>query len=195
MTHYEQKEYEYIPNKNLSDYPVSGGTHYCGGGCDCGAYTDNKDYYVDNGPNYIGGGGGSGYIYPQITTYPISTTYYPYWPNYCWPYPYWPYYPHPCCQPTIALTVAPQLTYKTMELPRKDIPSAVLIDGRIVTLGALGTDVECAHIEGFLVFAPGVTEGKTILVLEYPEGNYTYNIQSPATKKVLDVKLVSATKK
>ena len=180
-------------------YYVSGGANNnLGSDNGHGSYTDSNKYTTYTPPNSGGalGGCGSGSSGGYTITYPYPYTVYPvypYWPwnvPSSWPYPY--YQQHSYVYTTIT---APQYTYKTMELPRKGIPTQVLINGLPVTLGPLGTDVDCAYTDTLLVFAPGVTEGKALIVLEYPEGSYSYVLQSPATKHILDLKLVSASQK
>jgi len=97
--------------------------------------------------------------------------------------------------------------YAVMELPRKDVPMAVFVCGRMVTLGILGTEVECAFTGDKLVFEPGVVGatsfGDRITVsIEYDDEIIHYNIgqDSQVTyinerSSTLEVTLVSTIKK
>lgn len=114
------------------------------------------------------------------------------------------------------ITLAPQKTwnwggtqiynnhdcYAIFELPRRKIPRRVYLCGRLVTLGALGTDVECAYAGKKLIFEPGLINaltynGRVTISLEYDDCTYHYNAGSqgiPAFKsssKTLDAQLVS----
>jgi len=71
--------------------------------------------------------------------------------------------------------------YAVMNLPRKELPLAVYICGRMLTLGILGTDVECAYTGKQIVFEPGVVStvkfGNRITVsVEYKDEIFHYNI-------------------
>lgn len=92
--------------------------------------------------------------------------------------------------------------YAIFELPERKIPKRVYLCGRLVTLGALGTDVECAFAGKKLVFEPGLINaltynGRVTVSLEYDDCTYHYNVGSqgiPAFKsnsKILDAQLVS----
>src|SRR5271157_4803221 len=64
--------------------------------------------------------------------------------------------------------IAPTYTYyvcgyKVMKLPRKEMPKTVYALGKMVTLGILGSDCECAYTGQHLVFAPNVAEGTYIV--------------------------------
>ena len=71
--------------------------------------------------------------------------------------------------------------YVMMELPREDVPIAVFVCGRMLTMGILGTDVEVAYTGDKLVFEPGIVGamvfGDRITVsVEYHDEIYHYNI-------------------
>jgi len=71
--------------------------------------------------------------------------------------------------------------YAVAELPRKDMPISVFICGRMLTLGILGTDVECAYTGEKLVFSPGVVGAisygsRITMSVEYSNEIYHYNI-------------------
>jgi hypothetical protein len=86
-------------------------------------------------------------------------------------------------------------TYKSMELTRKEMPNAVYIDGMIVTLGIIGSDVECAYIGTHLIFTPGVAEAfdTTTLILDYKDEMYHYNIKPSVIRNKLNTTLLSVT--
>lgn len=73
------------------------------------------------------------------------------------------------------------LKYAVVELARKDVPVAVYVCGRMVTLGILGTDVECAFTGDKLVFKPYVIiatnfGSKITLSIEYDNEIQHYNM-------------------
>lgn len=98
--------------------------------------------------------------------------------------------------------------YAVMGLPRKDeVPTAVFVCGRMLTLGALGTDVECAYAGDQLVFEPGVVTamsfgGRITISIEFhdeichynagQDGVVTYDGENSST---LETTLVSTIKK
>jgi len=92
--------------------------------------------------------------------------------------------------------------YAIFELPERRIPRRVYLCGRLVTLGAIGTDVECAFAGKKLIFEPGLINaltfnGRVTVSLEYDDCTYHYNIGRegiPAFRpnsKTLDAQLVS----
>jgi len=89
-------------------------------------------------------------------------------------------------------------SYKVMKLPKKEMPKTAYICGKMVTLGILGSDCECAYTGEHLVFAPGVAEGtylgKGTIILEYSDETYSYCILDPdvtTAKNALNTKLIS----
>lgn len=96
--------------------------------------------------------------------------------------------------------------YGIIKLPRREMPNAVYVLGRMVTLGILGADVECAYMEDCLIFAPGVVNlvmlnNHTTIILEYFDEMFHFNIgengllwdiQKP---NILNSRLISVTKK
>jgi len=73
--------------------------------------------------------------------------------------------------------------YAVFDLPREGMPIAVYVCGRMLTLGILGTDVECAFTGDKLVFEPGavsaISWGNRITIsLEYADEIYHYNVGS-----------------
>lgn len=71
--------------------------------------------------------------------------------------------------------------YAVFELPEDDVPEAVYVCGRLVTLGAIGTAVECAFVGDKLIFEPGILNainynGRLTVSLKYPEKTYHYNV-------------------
>lgn len=95
--------------------------------------------------------------------------------------------------------------YSVMDLPRTEMPRAVFVCGRMVTLGILGTDVECAFVGEYLVFAPGVINyvwnTRTTVIIEYADAFYHYNVGQNGTDMFekesakLNTTLVSTIKK
>lgn len=95
-------------------------------------------------------------------------------------------------------TITYTYTYKAMKLPRKEIPRTVYVSGRMVTLGIIGSEAECAYAGEHLIFAPGITEtlGNTTIILEYPDEIYNYKVLFETStvvgsKNKLCVKLLS----
>jgi len=70
--------------------------------------------------------------------------------------------------------------YTTFKLPKKKIPEAVYVSGRMVTIGILGADVECAFVGNALIFSPNVLQqthgGRITLILQYANVVYHYKI-------------------
>lgn len=71
--------------------------------------------------------------------------------------------------------------YAVVELDREDVPMAVYICGRMLTLGILGTAVECAFTGNKLVFEPGVVSAiafgnRITMSIEYDDEIRHYNI-------------------
>lgn len=93
-------------------------------------------------------------------------------------------------------------SYAVFMLPERKIPKKVFVNGRLVTVGALGTDAECAYAGKKLIFEPGLINvlafnGRLTVSLEYKNKTYHYNIGSngiPDLKPnttTLDAQLVS----
>jgi len=81
---------------------------------------------------------------------------------------------------------AAQGKYSVFELPQKSVPEAVYVSGRLVTLGILGSDVECAFSGDKLIFAPGVLNAvaygtRMTLSLKYYNKTYHYNVGHSGT--------------
>jgi hypothetical protein len=97
--------------------------------------------------------------------------------------------------------------YAVMNLPRKELPLAVYVCGRMLTLGILGTDVECAYTGEQLIFEPGAVSairfGSRITAsVEYNDEILHYNVgQNGAVtyegwnSSTLEVTLISTIKK
>lgn len=71
--------------------------------------------------------------------------------------------------------------YAVFDLPRNKIPEAVYVSGRMVTMGFLGTDAECAFVGDKLIFSPGVLSQvryneKITLILQYASTMYHYKV-------------------
>lgn len=89
----------------------------------------------------------------------------------------------PYIYPTSNVTytsISPQ-PYLVMDLPKNELPKAVYVCGRMVTLGLLGTQVECAYAGEYLVFEPGVvvptTYGRRItIIIEFSDEICHYNV-------------------
>jgi len=82
---------------------------------------------------------------------------------------------------TFSLTYNKNDKYAVFELPREDMPTAVFVCGRMLTLGILGTDVEVAYTGDKLVFEPGAISaismgGRITVSVEYDDEIYHYNI-------------------
>ena len=134
------------------------------------------------GTNGQGSGGWWNGVYYPYTTYPNNGIYYPY---------------------TTTTYIPPDSKYTVMELPRQDMPTKIYVCGKLVTLGILGTDVECAYIGGQIVFSPNVISinwlGRTTIIVEYKDEIYNYNINKEGmyvgTSHILNTTLVSTIKK
>lgn len=98
--------------------------------------------------------------------------------------------------------------YAVMDLPRKDgVPTAVFVCGRMLTLGVLGTDVECAFAGDQLVFEPGVVTamsfgGRITISIEFHDEICHYNVGQDGVvtydgenSSTLETTLVSTIKK
>jgi hypothetical protein len=141
-------------------------------------------------------GNGTTYIYPAGTSLVPPTTIYPQ-PN---------IFTTPSTSGYISINTQPE-KYSLFELPRKKCPSAVYVNGRMVTLGIIGSDVECAYMGQYLAFSPGVltalTYGNRItVILEYKTAMYHYNVGDSMTglkhrdcSTILDAQLLSTIKK
>jgi len=76
--------------------------------------------------------------------------------------------------------------YAIFELPLEAMPTLVFVCGKLVTLGLLGANAECAYIpatkkghKSQLIFSPGVIVGnnnRLTVSLDYKEAVYHYNI-------------------
>lgn len=96
----------------------------------------------------------------------------------------------------------PAESYVVFELPRRQIPRKVYLNGRLATLGRLGNDVQAAH-DGTnkLVFKAselGFYTAKITVSIEYDDSMYHYNIEHNCgvvkfkpNSNVLDAVLVS----
>jgi hypothetical protein len=100
------------------------------------------------------------------------------------------------------------IKYTTMDLSRKKCPISGFVSGKMVTLGILGTDVECAYAGKKLIFSPGSirSDGQSERItvsVEYDDAicHYNIGIDSGAIKYLsssptkLMVSLVSTIKK
>lgn len=108
---------------------------------------------------------------------------------------------------TVAIGYDKNAKYAVMNLPRKDSPIAVYVCGRMVTLGILGTDVECAYTNGQVVFEPGAVSAvqfgdRITLSIEYNDEILHYNVGKNGSieyegenSSILKVTLVSTIKK
>jgi len=96
--------------------------------------------------------------------------------------------------------------YTIVDLPRKELPNAVYICGRKLTIGIIGTDVECAYVGSQLVFSPGAINAVPIrhpvyLMIEYTDEIYNYRISDLGSimyigeSQKINTVLVSVTKK
>lgn len=97
--------------------------------------------------------------------------------------------------------------YLVFDLVRKDLmPTSVFVSGRMVTLGVIGTDVECAYVGDQLIFSPGVLGGmayqdRITVSIEYSDEICHFNVGSHGTlaikddSVVVDATLVSTIKK
>lgn len=94
--------------------------------------------------------------------------------------------------------------HSIMDLPVKNkMPISVFVCGRMITLGIIGSNVECAYINGQLIFMPGTLDGvfgKQITVsIEYNDAIYHYNLGQYLThqscSKKVDAQLVSTISK
>jgi len=95
-------------------------------------------------------------------------------------------YPYTINYPTVTATYGnffnnnTNTKYSVLSLPRKKkMPKAVYVCGKMLTLGLLGTDVECGFTGDKIVFAPGVlaiTGNKLTLIIEYADESYHYNL-------------------
>ena len=80
------------------------------------------------------------------------------------------------------ITVGAPNTYKVFNLPREDeMPEEVYACGRLLTLGLIGTDVECAFLGDKLLFEPGLLNALMIhnrltLSVKYSDATYHYNL-------------------
>ena len=161
---------------------------------------DEWTYYFTSNGNGLGGASNNTqtYIYPNGTTAYPGTTTVPYTitsPNITvMPNNGFGYY-----QPTVTTTTY-AYSYKSMQLPKKRIPKKVYVNGKLLTLGIIGSNVECAYVGAHLIFAPGVTEGLLLsnqrsIVLEYAREVYNYSIEpEELAKNKLNVKLLSIVK-
>ena len=78
------------------------------------------------------------------------------------------------------ITITNQQSYMIVDLPEKSVPQAVYVNGRMVTLGILGSDAECAYANDNLIFAPGVLQGqengRMTLIMEFKKHSYHYSV-------------------
>jgi hypothetical protein len=82
--------------------------------------------------------------------------------------------------------------YVEFKLPKDKMPISVFVCGRMITIGLLGTDVECAYIPktsekqddcAQLIFSPGVLSSisynnRLTVSLDYEDEIYHYNIDT-----------------
>lgn len=98
------------------------------------------------------------------------------------------------------------LKQSVFNLPRKDAPIAVYLCGRLLTLGILGTNVECAYTGKKLIFEPGIIStsrinGRVTISVEYCNETYHYNlgnegqVEYSPNSSILVAELVSIIKK
>lgn len=89
-----------------------------------------------------------------------------------------------------------KMGYSVFELPRKEMPSSVYVCGRMVTLGIVGSDVECAYMVDKLFFSGDILYAisygsKTTVSLEYKDKIYHYNIDPYQDSKLVKSYLIS----
>lgn len=99
--------------------------------------------------------------------------------------------------------------YDVFKLPKRKMPEMVYVNGRLVTLGIFGSDVDCAYNgSGKLIFSPNIlncnnyTEYKIAVSLIYKDEIYHYNVeytsfgvQKEEGTKVIKAKLLSVIKR
>jgi len=112
--------------------------------------TDSTNYTIDTTGGLIGGSSSSGYV---TTTNPYGSG--------------WTLGP-----PTIGTSGGNTITfsgissyspnsknYEILQMPCDKMPEMVYVNGRLVTLGLMGSDVECAYLgDDKLIFSPGVLD-------------------------------------
>lgn len=97
------------------------------------------------------------------------------------------------------ITIGSPNTYKVFTLPRKgEMPEEVYACGRLLTIGLIGTDVECAFLGETLLFEPGLLNALTFhnrltLSVKYTDATYHYNLTDNGTQMV-EGNLVSTVK-
>jgi len=108
----------------------------------------------------------------------------PYWNN-----PYWNYpsinYPYIINYPVINTFnyVLSSPKYSVFKLPRTQMPKKVFLNGRLVSLGKIGDDVQAAYDgKNKLIFAPSeltaiCINDKITIAVEYDDCMYHYNIK------------------
>jgi hypothetical protein len=98
--------------------------------------------------------------------------------------------------------------YAVFKLPHELLPEAIFVCGRMVTVGALGTDVECAYAGDTLIFSPGVLtaicfNNKVTIILQYADRMYHYGVSytygtinyKPDAPRIIEATLLSQTKR
>ena len=123
------------------------------------------------------GGTGSITIIPTGTIIPTPTIVTPVYTPATYPTVPTPYNPAPTTTWTY-INIRPK--YTTFDLPVNECPVAVYVNGRMMTLGILGSDVQAAYTGDQLIFAPEVfsltSDSSTTLIIEYPDVFYHYNV-------------------
>lgn len=87
------------------------------------------------------------------------------------------------------------IKYRTLKLPRSSCPQQVFFNGRLLTLGIIGTNVECAFTGTHLVFenmdATVMFQNRTTVIIRYKDSTYNYNIDKFKSDTELNAELVS----
>jgi len=98
-------------------------------------------------------------------------------------------------QPSPWNTSALPSKYLVMDLPKKPMPHFVFVDGRMLTLGIIGTDVECAFVgRSKIIFSPGIVSTLEVnsskISIQYEDFINHYNVVG-SDGPMLNVELVS----
>jgi hypothetical protein len=107
------------------------------------------------------------------------------------------YYPYNITTQWPTVNISQPRRYYTFELPHKSkVPTHVFVNGKLLTFGIVGTDVECAFAGSHLIFDADVF-GFTVktLIVEYKEEMFHYNINPDMGKAKLNCTLMSTTQK
>lgn len=103
-----------------------------------------------------------------------------------------------------SISTMPAPKYRVMDLPRDELPIKVFVKGEMLTLGFLGTKVECAYVGKQLVFEPDIIpqagliyvgRSRVTISVEYNDAIYHYNVECLDDSRTLDCTLVSTVKK